>query len=236
MDQWGPAQAGPGATWPGFDFGSRPEASKWLTCLCSSYLICKMGTKWFNQLNRIHCTVSLQAPSSAFQVTDPRLAWVVISRVCRYLSFLGSFPLGPVWRNVPACLGVYNWNRYHLLTFGHVPALYQHSHTSSHIALKEVYFHLHFPIFFPELFILYWGMASEQCCDSFRWTAKGLSHTYMYPLSPNPIPCRLPHHMDLCCTGGPCWLSILNIAVYLNIAIPNSLSILPPFPDPAQQS
>ena len=28
--------------------------------------------------------------------------------------------------------------------------------------------------------ILYWGIANEQCCDSFRWTAKGLSHPYTF--------------------------------------------------------
>ena len=27
---------------------------------------------------------------------------------------------------------------------------------------------------------LYWGIADYQYCDSFRWTVKGLSHTYTY--------------------------------------------------------
>ena len=31
---------------------------------------------------------------------------------------------------------------------------------------------------FSELFIFYWGKADQQYCDSFRRTAKGLSHTY----------------------------------------------------------
>ena len=31
-----------------------------------------------------------------------------------------------------------------------------------------------------KLFILYWTIANEQCFDSFRWTAKGLSLTYIY--------------------------------------------------------
>ena len=38
-------------------------------------------------------------------------------------------------------------------------------------------------------------------------------HGYMYPFS---LPSRLPHnteHSSLCHTIGPCWLSILNIAV-----------------------
>ena len=31
--------------------------------------------------------------------------------------------------------------------------------------------------FFIKLLILYCSIADQQCCDSFRWTAKGLSHT-----------------------------------------------------------
>ena len=33
-------------------------------------------------------------------------------------------------------------------------------------------------------FDFYWGIADWQCCDSFKWTAKGLSHTYMFPFTP----------------------------------------------------
>ena len=33
-------------------------------------------------------------------------------------------------------------------------------------------------LFFKELFILYWGTANEQCCDTSKWTGMGLSHTY----------------------------------------------------------
>ena len=32
--------------------------------------------------------------------------------------------------------------------------------------------------FFFKLFTLYWSVTDKQCCDTFRWTAKGLSHTY----------------------------------------------------------
>ena len=40
-----------------------------------------------------------------------------------------------------------------------------------------------------KLCILYWGIADEQCCDSFRWTVKGLSHTCTCICSsPNPSP------------------------------------------------
>ena len=35
-----------------------------------------------------------------------------------------------------------------------------------------------------KLFILYWGIANEQYCDSFIWTAKGLSHSYTCIHSP----------------------------------------------------
>ena len=37
-------------------------------------------------------------------------------------------------------------------------------------------------------------MANQQCCDSFRWTAKGLSHTYTCIHSP---PKPLPSHSFL---------------------------------------
>ena len=33
-----------------------------------------------------------------------------------------------------------------------------------------------FFFFFFKLLILYWGIADEQCCDSFRWTGKGLDY------------------------------------------------------------
>ena len=43
-------------------------------------------------------------------------------------------------------------------------------------------------------------MGDEQCCDRFRWTAMGLSHTYsVYPFSPppqTPLPSRLPHNPE----------------------------------------
>ena len=38
--------------------------------------------------------------------------------------------------------------------------------------------------FFFKLLILYWGIANQQCCDSFRWTWKGLSHIYTWIYSP----------------------------------------------------
>ena len=38
-----------------------------------------------------------------------------------------------------------------------------------------------FKIFF---LFLYWSIADKQCCDHFRWTAKGLNHTYTCIHSP----------------------------------------------------
>ena len=75
-----------------------------------------------------------------------------------------------------------------------------------------------------KLFILYWSIPNQQCCDSFRWTAKGQSPLYMYIhihiyvsiLPQTFLPSRLPRNTEqisLCYTVGPCWLSILNIAV-----------------------
>ena len=66
------------------------------------------------------------------------------------------------------------------------------------------------------LFILYWSIADLKCCDSFRWTTRGPSHTFTLSILPQtPLPSRLPHNVDqssLCYTVRPCWLSILNIA------------------------
>ena len=52
-------------------------------------------------------------------------------------------------------------------------------------------------------------------CDSVRWTAKGLNHTYasIYsPLNPSPIQAGFEQN-SLCYTAGPCWSFVLNIAV-----------------------
>ena len=37
---------------------------------------------------------------------------------------------------------------------------------------------LRFVFFFPKLLLLYWSIDDWQCYNSFRWTAKGLSHIY----------------------------------------------------------
>ena len=63
--------------------------------------------------------------------------------------------------------------------------------------------------FFKNFFILYWGVADQQCCDSFRWRAKGFSHTYTCIHSP--LPSRLPYSIEQSSTPyivGSGWLSI----------------------------
>lgn len=48
------------------------------------------------------------------------------------------------------------------------------------------------------MFILYWGIVNEQCCDRSMWTAKGLSYTYTRIFLPQtPLPSRLPHNTEL---------------------------------------
>ena len=52
------------------------------------------------------------------------------------------------------------------------------------------------------LFVLYWGISDWQCCDSFRWTAKG--HVPILPQTS--FPARLPHNIEqssFCYTEGP---------------------------------
>lgn len=63
-----------------------------------------------------------------------------------------------------------------------------------------------------KLFILYWGVVSWQCGDSFRWTLKGLSRIYTSIHSPPaPLPSWLPNNIgqsSLGYTVSLCWVSI----------------------------
>ena len=63
-------------------------------------------------------------------------------------------------------------------------------------------------------------LINKQSWDSFRWTAKGLSvHIRVSVLPQTPLPSRLPHNIEqgsLCYTVGPCWLTVLNIAVCIS--------------------
>ena len=61
--------------------------------------------------------------------------------------------------------------------------------------------------------------SNYQCCDSFRWTVKGLSRTYpcTHSLPNSPLPSRLRHNIEqssMCDTRCFCCLSILNRAVW----------------------
>ena len=72
--------------------------------------------------------------------------------------------------------------------------------------------------FFKNFFILYWDIivtinnvivSGEQQRDS-------AIHMHVSTLPQTPLPSRLPHDIgqsSLCYTVGPCWLSILNMAV-----------------------
>ena len=57
--------------------------------------------------------------------------------------------------------------------------------------------------------LTFYFITNKHCCDSFRWTAKGLSYTYTCIHSlPTPTP-RLPYNIEqssLCCIVGPCYL------------------------------
>ena len=60
-----------------------------------------------------------------------------------------------------------------------------------------------------KVFILNWSIADYQCCDSFRYTTKGLSHMCTCIHSPKNSPSLQAH---IAFSSIPCaWLSILNI-------------------------
>ena len=77
-----------------------------------------------------------------------------------------------------------------------------------------------------KLFILYWHIADQQCCDGFRWTAKGLSHTYIWiHLPQTPLPSLLWHNIE---QSSLCYRSLLGIHFKYNnvyMSISNSLSL-----------
>ena len=80
--------------------------------------------------------------------------------------------------------------------------------------------------FYSKLFILYRSRAV-----SFRLNSTGTQpYIHMYPFSPTPLPSRLPRDIkqsSLCCTVGPFWLFILNLAMY---TCPSQLSNHPLLP------
>lgn len=73
-------------------------------------------------------------------------------------------------------------------------------------------------------FILYWALADEQCCDSFRWAVKALSHRMHGSVLPQmPRPSRWPYSIETvsgAVTGGPCRSSIyIQQCVHVQIHI-----------------
>ena len=72
---------------------------------------------------------------------------------------------------------------------------------------------LHEAFIFKTLFILYWGTVSNVVIVSGEQRRDSATHVYIRPFSP---PVQAAHNTEqssLCCTLGPCWLSILSIAV-----------------------
>ena len=60
------------------------------------------------------------------------------------------------------------------------------------------------------------GRSRSMCCDSFRWSVKGLSQHIHESILPKVPPSRLPHNTEqrpLCCSGRPYRWPIFNIAV-----------------------
>ena len=65
-------------------------------------------------------------------------------------------------------------------------------------------------------FDFYWGTADWRCCNSFKWTAKGLSHIYMFPFTPKLIShpgchitlSRVPCAIQLVLVGYPFYFTI----------------------------
>ena len=77
------------------------------------------------------------------------------------------------------------------------------------------------------------GIANKQCCDSFRWIAKGLIYVHVSLLPQTPLPSRLPRDIEqssLGCAAGPCWFSMLNTAVCPCPSEAPWLSLPPSFP------
>ena len=80
-----------------------------------------------------------------------------------------SMPIFPVFHHLLECSKTHvRW----------VSDAIQPSHPLSSLSAPALNLSHHYGLF------LYWGMADSQCCDSFRQTAKDLSHTYTCIHSP----------------------------------------------------
>ena len=85
-----------------------------------------------------------------------------------------------------------------------------------------------------KLFSLCWGIADGQRCDSFRHTAKGLSHTHARIHSPPnspPIQAATQHGAEFPVLYGRSLLVIRLKSGSVSMSTPNSLTIPPP-PNP----
>ena len=85
-----------------------------------------------------------------------------------------------------------------------------------------------------KLIYFYRSIINLQCCVNFRCTAKWFSYTYIYIYFFQILfPYRLLQNIEyssVCYTIGPCWLSILFIAVCTCQSQAPNLSLLPPTP------
>ena len=94
---------------------------------------------------------------------------------------------------------------------------------------------LHEAFIFKKLFILYWSTVSQQCCDSFRWTTKGLGHTHVHvsPRRPwSPEQSSLPHsgallliHLNRAVCACPCQTPQLSFPSVPPPSSPEVLSV-----------
>ena len=154
--------------------------------------------------------------------------------LCRPLLLLSSiFPSIRVFSNESAFQ--ITWPKYWSFSFSIRPS----NEYSGFISFKIDWFDLlHKWFYFFKLFfcIGVW-LISKQCCDSFRWKVKGLSHTYhVFILPQTSLSLRLPYNIEqssMYYTGGPCCLSIFKYScVYMST--PNSQTIPSPQLSPWQ--
>ena len=89
--------------------------------------------------------------------------------------------------------------------------------------------------FFFKLCIFYWVIANEQCCDSFKWTVKWLSHTYTcihsLPNSP-PTQAATWHWAEFPVLSSRSLLVLHVEHRSVSMSIPNSLTIPSPILPP----
>ena len=84
--------------------------------------------------------------------------------------------------------------------------------------LLSVLEQLHHQIYFLELFYFILGYSQVTTLWYFQVNGKGTQHAYTcIHLPQTPLTSRLPHNVEqssMCYTVDPCWLSILNTAVW----------------------